>query len=118
MPDRTGGSSAVEAHGTVHWLRHKDGPSRVVEATPGVRARLPRPFGDGRIAYVADHDGVEALYLREIAAAGPGRAPQSGRQGHGSRPSSRRCPGQPHRPADPPESGAGMPLPSPCRPPR
>ncbi|MEV5051117.1 S41 family peptidase [Arthrobacter sp. LAR12-1-1.1] len=68
VPDRTGASSAVESHGTVHWLRHKDGPSRVLEATPGVRARLPRPFGEGRIAYVADHDGVEALYLKAIAA--------------------------------------------------
>ncbi|MEO3932875.1 S41 family peptidase [Micrococcaceae bacterium Sec7.4] len=68
VPDRTGGASAVEAHGTLHWLRHKDGPSRVLEATPGVRARLPRPFGAGRIAYVADHDGVEALYLKAIAA--------------------------------------------------
>ena len=57
----------MESHGTLHWLRHKDGPSRVLEATPGVRARLPRPFGEGRIAYVADHDGVEALYLRAIA---------------------------------------------------
>ena len=68
VPDTTGTSSAVESHGTVHWLRHKDGPSRVLEATPGVRARLPRPFGEGRIAYVADHDGVEALYLKAIAA--------------------------------------------------
>lgn len=68
VPDRTGASSAVESHGTVHWLRHKDGPSRVLEATPGVRARLPRPFGEGRIAYVADHDGVEALYLKAIVA--------------------------------------------------
>lgn len=68
VPDRTGASSAVESHGTVHWLRHKDGPSRVIEATPGVRARLARPFGEGRIAYVADHDGVEALYLKAIAA--------------------------------------------------
>jgi tricorn protease len=68
VPDRTGASSAVESHGTVHWLRHKDGPSRVIEATPGVRARLPRPFGEGRIAYVADHDGVDALYLKAIAA--------------------------------------------------
>jgi len=67
IPDHTGSSSAVEAHGTVHWLRHKDGPSRVVEATPGVRARLPRPLGEGRIAYVADHDGAEALYIKEIA---------------------------------------------------
>ncbi|MDQ1621950.1 MAG: tricorn protease, partial [Actinomycetota bacterium] len=72
IPDRTGGSSAVEAHGTLHWLRHKDGPSRVLEATPGVRARLPRPFGNGRIAYVADHGGVEALYLKAIAAPAAG----------------------------------------------
>ncbi|MBT2521687.1 S41 family peptidase [Arthrobacter sp. ISL-28] len=66
-PDATGVASAVEAHGTIHWLRHKDGPSRVVEATPGVRARLPRPLTEGRIAYVADHDGEEALFIREIA---------------------------------------------------
>jgi tricorn protease len=66
-PDATGEASAVEAHGTIHWLRHKDGPSRVVEATAGVRARLPRPLPDGRIAYVADHDGDEALFIREIA---------------------------------------------------
>lgn len=79
VPDRTGASSAVESHGTVHWLRHKDGPSRVLEATPGVRARLARPFGEGRIAYVADHDGVEALYLKAIAAPLAG-APVSGSQ--------------------------------------
>ncbi|AXJ10776.1 S41 family peptidase [Arthrobacter sp. PM3] len=83
VPDRTGGSSAVASHGTIHWLRHKDGPSRVLEATPGVRARLPRPFGEGRIAFVADHDGVEALYLKAIAAPLPGasaharKAPQA-----------------------------------------
>ena len=80
VPDTTGTSSAVESHGTVHWLRHKDGPSRVLEATPGVRARLPRPFGEGRIAYVADHDGVEALYLKAIAAplaGAPGAAPKA-----------------------------------------
>lgn len=77
IPDHSGSSSAVEAHGTIHWLRHKDGPSRVVEATPGVRARLPRPLIDGRIAYVADHDGAEALYIKEIApqVAGDGPAP-------------------------------------------
>ena len=66
-PDTKGDASAVESHGTIHWLRHKDGPSRVVEATAGVRARLPRPLPDGRLAYVADHDGDEALFLREIA---------------------------------------------------
>lgn len=68
FPNAGGTASAVEAHGTIHWLRHKDGPSRVVEATPGVRARLPRPLTDGRIAYVADHGGVEALYIKRIAA--------------------------------------------------
>ncbi len=90
IPDHTGSSSAVEAHGTIHWLRHKDGPSRVVEATPGVRARLPRPLGEGRIAYVADHDGVEALYLNEIAPqvasaqAAPAARPQPAAAGAGA----------------------------------
>ncbi|XAS73939.1 S41 family peptidase [Micrococcaceae bacterium Sec5.1] len=68
FPNTAGTASAVESHGTIHWLRHRDGPSRVVEATPGVRARLPRPLTDGRIAYVADHGGVEALYVKRIAA--------------------------------------------------
>ena len=106
VPDRAGGSSAVEAHGTLHWLRHKDGPSRVLEATPGVRARLPRPFGDGRIAYVADHDGVEALYLKAIAgAAGAGALLP------------RQRPPAPVRTAEAAEdSEAGIPCPSPSRP--
>jgi tricorn protease len=99
IPDRAGGSSAVEAHGTLHWLRHKDGPSRVLEATPGVRARLPRPFGDGRIAYVADHEGVEALYLKAIAAPLPGR--------HGP------ALPAPEQPKPQPESDAGTSLPKP-----
>ncbi len=68
VPDAGGSASAVEAHGTLHWIRHKDGPSRIVEATPGVRARLPRPLDGGRLAYVGDHDGVEAIYIKEIAA--------------------------------------------------
>lgn len=98
IPDRTGASSVVEAHGTLHWLRHKDGPSRVLEATPGVRARLPRPFGEGRIAYVADHDGVEALYLKAITTPLPG--------GHGS--------AAPSRPAPKSEAAdGGTPLPKP-----
>ncbi len=67
VPNAAGTASAVESHGTLHWLRHKDGPSRVVEATPGVRARMPRPLTDGRIAYVADHGAVEAVYIKRIA---------------------------------------------------
>ena len=74
VPDASGSASTVEAHGTIHWIRHKDGPSRIVEATPGVRARLPRPLDGGRIAYIADHDGVEALYIKEIAASVSGAA--------------------------------------------
>lgn len=68
FPDSTGRASAVEAHGTAHWLTHRDGPSRILEATPGVRARLVRPLGCDKVVYVADHDGVEALYIRNIRA--------------------------------------------------
>lgn len=110
VPDRTGASSAVESHGTVHWLRHKDGPSRVIEATPGVRARLARPFGEGRIAYVADHDGVEALYLKAIAAPLAGvsvTAPQTPQAAAESAPQS-----GPQSTAASAED-AGMPLPKP-----
>ncbi|MEE2569640.1 S41 family peptidase [Pseudarthrobacter sp. J64] len=74
IPDAGGNASAVEAHGTIHWLRHKDGPSRVIEGTPGVRGRLPRPLPGGRIAYLADHGGEEALYIREVFAPVPAPA--------------------------------------------
>ncbi|WP_427017204.1 S41 family peptidase [Pseudarthrobacter sp. P1] len=70
VPDESGRASAVETHGTVHWLTHRDGPARVLEAVPGVRARLVRPLAGDRAIYVADHDGVEALYIKDLA--GPG----------------------------------------------
>jgi tricorn protease len=82
VPDTNGAASAVEAHGTIHWLRHKDGPSRIIEATPGVRGRLPRPLGDGRIAYIADHDGVEALHIRDIVATVPHTTAAARMHGH------------------------------------
>jgi len=66
VPNRDGSASLVETHGTVHWLTHRDGPSRVVEAAPGVRARLARPLGDDAVIYVADHGGAEALYVRRV----------------------------------------------------
>ena len=66
VPNQDGTASVVESHGTIHWLTHRDGPSRVVEATPGVRARLARPLGADTVIYAADHDGVEALYLRRV----------------------------------------------------
>ncbi|HSN35496.1 MAG TPA: PDZ domain-containing protein, partial [Arthrobacter sp.] len=110
VPDRTGDSSAVEAHGTLHWLRHKDGPSRVLEATPGVRARLPRPFGEGRIAYVADHDGVEALYLKAIAGRVDLGDQDSGQAGRSPVPGQRAAAAPQNAPE---ESVAGTSLPSP-----
>ncbi|GAA1339665.1 S41 family peptidase [Arthrobacter roseus] len=66
VPDLPGRSSIVETHGTLHWLTHRDGPSRSIEVTPGVRARLGCSVPTNRAAYVADHDGVEAIYIRDI----------------------------------------------------
>ncbi|MGG5172839.1 S41 family peptidase [Pseudarthrobacter sp. J1738] len=74
VPGHNGSASAVESHGTIHWLTHKDGPARAIEVTPGVRARLPRPVGEDKIAYIADHGGEEALYIRELALSLPGLA--------------------------------------------
>ncbi|MCC9197825.1 PDZ domain-containing protein [Arthrobacter sp. zg-Y820] len=68
MPDTEGTASVVESHGTLHWLTHRDGPSRVIEADSAVRARLGRPLADGRAVYVADHDGEESLYVRSVFA--------------------------------------------------
>jgi tricorn protease len=67
VPTHDGGASVVESHGTLHWLTHRDGPSRVLEATPGVRARLARPIGADRVAYIADHAGEEALFIRDLS---------------------------------------------------
>ncbi|MER2137528.1 MAG: PDZ domain-containing protein, partial [Arthrobacter sp.] len=71
VPDTTGTSSVVETHGTLHWLTHKDGPSRVIEATPGVRARLGRPLPGGRAVFVADPDNEEALFIKDVFASLP-----------------------------------------------
>lgn len=71
FPDAGGKSSVVETHGTLHWLTHKDGPSRVIEATPGVRARLGRPLPGGRAVYVADPDNEEALFIKDVFASLP-----------------------------------------------
>ncbi|WP_412538170.1 PDZ domain-containing protein [Longispora sp. K20-0274] len=66
-PDRAGAASAVEVRGTVHWLTHKDGPTRALLATDGVRGRLPVVLGEsGSVAWVSDEGGEDAL---EIGAA-------------------------------------------------
>jgi tricorn protease len=58
--DRTGRASAVEARGTVQWLPHRDGPARALQATSGVRARVPVVAGD-RVVFVTDAGGEDAL---------------------------------------------------------
>jgi tricorn protease len=42
MPDETGQASVVEVRGTIHWLTHADGPSRVLSVDPRACARDPR----------------------------------------------------------------------------
>lgn len=66
VPVEDGRASVIESHGTLHLLTHRDGPSRVVDATAGVRSRLGRPLGQDRVAYIADHDGEEALFIRNV----------------------------------------------------
>jgi tricorn protease len=97
VPAPDGRASVVESHGTVHWLTHRDGPSHVVEATPGVRARLARPLGSGAVAFVADHEGEEGLFVRRLGGLGTAAAPavggaalveQAGSAGYGTDPAS------------------------------
>ncbi|MGT2460469.1 hypothetical protein [Sinomonas atrocyanea] len=78
VPAPDGRASVVESHGTVHWLTHRDGPSHVVEATPGVRARLARPLGSGAVVFVADHEGEEGLFVRRLGGLGTAAAPAEG----------------------------------------
>ena len=67
VPDREGVASVVETHGTLHLLKHRDGPSHAIEATPGVRGRLGRMLGGGHVGYIADRGGEEALFVRDVA---------------------------------------------------
>ncbi|MBO0895022.1 S41 family peptidase [Arthrobacter sunyaminii] len=68
VPDAAGNASVVETHGTLHWLTHRDGPSRVIEADSAVRARLGRPLGDSRAVFVSDRQGEEAIYIKDVFA--------------------------------------------------
>ncbi|MFX4293761.1 S41 family peptidase [Streptomyces bohaiensis] len=65
--DATGRASAITVGGSLYWLTHRDGPGRVIAGRPGVRIRLPEMLGDsGRIAYVTDaagEDAIEVAYL-------------------------------------------------------
>jgi tricorn protease len=62
--DAAGTASAVEVRGTVHWLAHRDGPSRSLAVQAGVRARYPRVLGrDGLVVWASDAGGQDCLEI-------------------------------------------------------
>ncbi|MFI1758086.1 S41 family peptidase [Streptomyces sp. NPDC020571] len=83
--DETGRASAVVVRGSLYWLTHRDGPARTIADTPGVRVRLPEMLGEsGRIAYVTDAEGEDAVEVSYLPRATGGRATRrlaSGRLG-------------------------------------
>ncbi|MER6689202.1 S41 family peptidase [Streptomyces minutiscleroticus] len=65
--DETGRASAVVVRGSLYWLTHRDGPARTIADTPGVRVRLPEMLGSsGRIAYVTDAEGEDAVEIARL----------------------------------------------------
>lgn len=69
--DTTGRASAVGVRGSLYWLTHRDGPARTIHDTPGVRVRLPEMLGStGRIAYVTDAEGEDAIEITNLPRAG------------------------------------------------
>ncbi|WP_243740673.1 S41 family peptidase [Streptomyces sp. 8K308] len=74
--DTTGRASAVCVRGALYWLTHRDGPARALSATTGVRVRLPEMLGDtGRIAYVTDASGEDAIEIAYLPRASGDVAP-------------------------------------------
>ncbi|WP_415923819.1 S41 family peptidase [Streptomyces scabiei] len=75
--DETGRASAVVVRGSLYWLTHRDGPARTIADTPGVRVRLPEMLGSGgRVAYVTDADGEDAVEIAHLPRATGDRAPR------------------------------------------
>ncbi|MFC8867564.1 S41 family peptidase [Streptomyces sp. NPDC057148] len=73
--DETGRASAVVVRGSLYWLTHRDGPARTLADTPGVRVRLPEMLGaSGRIAYVTDAEGEDAVEIGHLPRATGTRA--------------------------------------------
>ncbi|WP_129298704.1 S41 family peptidase [Streptomyces lydicus] len=69
--DTTGRASAVGVRGSLYWLTHRDGPARTIHDTPGVRVRLPEMLGStGRIAYLTDAEGEDAIEITNLPRAG------------------------------------------------
>jgi tricorn protease len=74
--DETGRASAVVVRGSLYWLTHRDGPARTIADTPGVRVRLPEMLGTtGKVAYVTDADGEDAVEIAQLPRASGDRAP-------------------------------------------
>ncbi|MFI9752632.1 S41 family peptidase [Streptomyces collinus] len=75
--DETGRASAVVVRGSLYWLTHRDGPARALTDTPGVRVRLPEMLGaSGRVAYVTDAEGEDAVEIASLPRASGERAPR------------------------------------------
>ncbi|WP_069816116.1 S41 family peptidase [Streptomyces sp. TP-A0874] len=75
--DTTGRASAVCVRGSLYWLTHRDGPARTITDTPGVRVRRPEMLNNtGRVAYVTDAPGEDAIEIADLPRASGGRAPQ------------------------------------------
>ncbi|MEU9982041.1 S41 family peptidase [Streptomyces sp. NPDC050856] len=84
--DETGRASAVSVRGSLYWLTHRDGPARTIADTPGVRVRLPETLGGGgRIAYITDAEGEDAVEIAHLPRASGDREPRrlaAGALGH------------------------------------
>ncbi|MGW7464590.1 S41 family peptidase [Streptomyces xantholiticus] len=75
--DETGRASAVNVRGSLYWLTHRDGPARTIADTPGVRVRLPEMLGSGgRVAYVTDAEGEDAIEVAYLPRATGPREPR------------------------------------------
>ncbi|MGQ4515131.1 S41 family peptidase [Streptomyces sp. DW26H14] len=75
--DTTGRASAVSVRGSLYWLTHRDGPARAIADTPGVRVRLPAMLGgSGRVAYVTDAEGDDAVEIAYLPRASGDRGPR------------------------------------------
>nr|WP_232107756.1 S41 family peptidase [Streptomyces gossypiisoli] len=75
--DETGRASAVVVRGSLYWLTHRDGPARTITDTPGVRVRLPEMLGSGgRLAYVTDAEGEDAIEFAYLPRATGDREPR------------------------------------------
>jgi len=70
--DQAGQASVIQVRGTVHWIAHREGPSRALSAIPGPMARLPRMLGrTGQAVWVVEADGADALEIGPTDGAAP-----------------------------------------------